>query len=557
MIRRFLITGFLPLGTALLFLCGPAPLSLDGGGTDFPNTKTVMGALVSSDGKPSSHSRVLFLSSEYNVVTDSASSLFLDDTTDGNGTYSFSLSDTGEYTITAVQLEEGTRTIISGIHVLKDTVKVDTAMMQKQGTIEIEFSENIDTENGYFYIPGTTISVMLNGESPHAILDSVPAGAIPSVNYGEVENSGVKVTRYDVTVSPGETAEIRYPFWNYAKKIYFNTTSTGADVSADMRGFPALLRLSTENFSFDQATVNGADIRFAKDDGTPLFHEIERWDPVAGFAEVWVRVDTLFGDNDDQNIMMYWGASTPTASGSNGAMVFDTANGFQGVWHCSESEGSVAFDATVNGYNGMPRGKTLPGSARGMIGNAFVFNGSNFVDMVGTASSTLNFPQHGTYSVSAWVNIDSLNGEYQMIASKGDKQYNLQFREETKNWQFTEYQDTTGWDETVSRAVARSWVYLVGVRSNEKQYLYVNGACADSTIYNLSYSASDTTYAERRGYRDTTRDFMIGKKVDYNAWFFKGSIDEVRVSGNALRPEWIKLCYMNQRSGDMLVVFEK
>jgi hypothetical protein len=197
----------------------------------------------------------------------------------------------------------------------------------------------------------------------------------------------------------------------------------------------------------------------------------------------------------------------------------------------------------------------VPGSVQGIIGNANVFNGADFIEMRGTASSTLNFPQHGTYSVSAWVNIDSLAGEYQMIASKGDKQYNLQFKEATKNWQFTEYQDTIGWDETSSGASARSWVYLVGVRANLKQYLYVNGVCADSGIYNLPYSPSDTTYAERHGYRNTTCNFMIGKKVDYSAWFFKGMIDEVRVSSTAQSRDWIKLCYMNQRNDDRLVVF--
>jgi hypothetical protein len=50
---------------------------------------------------------------------------------------------------------------------------------------------------------------------------------------------------------------------------------------------------------------------------------------------------------------------------------------------------------------------------------------------------------------------------------------------------------------------------------------------------------------------------MIGKKVNYPLWFFIGCIDEVRVTSTAQSPDWIKLCYMNQKSDDLLVLFQK
>jgi hypothetical protein len=556
MTRRFLIVTSLALSSVLFSRCGLSPLS-PGGGTDFPNTGTVIGSLFSSDGKPSSHSQVLLVPCNYNTIADRSSSPLLEDTTDENGTYRFFPADTGEYTITAVQLEERTRAMIRGVHVQKDTVRVASAFMLKPGAIEVRLQGGVNTLNGYIYVPGTAMAAMVNENGGFATLDSVPAGIMPSVNYGETGDTGVRVIRYDVPVSPGGTTEVLYPSWNHAKRIFFNTTPAGAAVSGNVLGFPVLVRLSSENFAFSQARANGEDVRFAKADGTPLFYELEEWDSAQAKAAIWVRVDTIFGNNDTQNIMMYWGTSAPPVSESNGVSVFDTANGFQGVWHFSGPAGSAAIDATANGYHGAPRGNALPGSVAGIIGKANAFNGADFYEMPGTSASSLNFPEHGTYSVSAWVKMDSLAGEYQMIASKGDKQYNLQFKGATKNWQFTEYQDMTGWDETASGAVARSWVYLVGVRSGEKQYLFVNGVCADSTIYNLPSVASDTTYAERQGYRNTSCNFMIGKKVDYNAWFFKGSIDEVRVSSRALSPDWIKLSYMNQKSEDMLVVFGK
>jgi hypothetical protein len=38
--------------------------------------------------------------------------------------------------------------------------------------------------------------------------------------------------------------------------------------------------------------------------------------------------------------------------------------------------------------------------------------------------------------------------------------------------------------------------------------------------------------------------------------YFKGKIDEVRVSSAALSPDWIKLCYINQKENDALVSFK-
>ena len=104
-----------------------------------------------------------------------------------------------------------------------------------------------------------------------------------------------------------------------------------------------------------------------------------------------------------------------------------------------------------------------------------------------------------------------------------------------------------------------AWGGVVSRRGQvgRKQSLFVNGVYADSTIDNLPFVASAMTYAERHGYRNTRCNFMIGKKVDYNTWFFRGSIDEVRVSSKALSADWIKLCYMNQKSDDRLVVFGK
>ena len=66
-------------------------------------------------------------------------------------------------------------------------------------------------------------------------------------------------------------------------------------------------------------------------------------------------------------------------------------------------------------------------SVTGAIGAARMFDGAtNYIIMSNTASSKLNFPQNGVYSVSAWVYTEVLDLNYHSIISKSNQQYGLQ-----------------------------------------------------------------------------------------------------------------------------------
>ena len=168
--------------------------------------------------------------------------------------------------------------------------------------------------------------------------------------------------------------------------------------------------------------------------------------------------------------------------------------------------------------------------------------------MPGTASGRLNFPEHGTYTLSAWVYTDTLDTMYQRIICKNNFQYKLQI-DYFKTWSFAEYENAVGYELTNYPATAKAWIYLAGVRSGNAQYLYVNGACVNSTITTQPYNVA----------RDTTSDVTIGRSAKTppgDPCFFKGKIDEVRIENMAIGADWIKLCYMNQNSQDRLFVFK-
>jgi Concanavalin A-like lectin/glucanases superfamily/Domain of unknown function (DUF2341) len=544
---------FLAVIIALIFHCSTPQLA---GSISETTNGAITGTVVYPTGGIAKGAQVKLIPADFDPYKDSLTPRI--DTTDSNGRYVFTDVASGSYNVRFLNDNGRLRAFSSGVRVEQDTVTVPVDTLQQPGRIEVTLPDGVDFAEGYVYVPGTDIFVFTGSESGFVPLDSVPVGTMPSICYATKSGSIPTVVRYDVRVFPGQSDTIMNPAWKYARTFYLNTTASGAGVPGPVYGFPVLIRLTGSNFDFSQAQPDGGDLRFTKADNTFVPFEIERWDFAGAHAEIWVKIDTVFGNDSGRCLTMYWGAATDVPAPSEA--VFDTniaRGGFQGVWHLSEPTNSMAFDATGNGYNGAPMGNPAPVSTTGIIGNAAMFNGtSGYFEMPNTANSKLNFPQHGTYTVSAWVKVASLSGAYQMIASKGDKQYNLEIKGGTNEWEFVEYQDTTGWDETTSKAFAQSWVYLAGVRSNQKEYLYVNGTCADSVIYNLPFSASDSTYGEIHGLRSTADNFMLGKMDDYPKFFFSGIIDEVRVSNTAQSADWIRLCYMNQKETDMLVRFK-
>ena len=168
---------------------------------------------------------------------------------------------------------------------------------------------------------------------------------------------------------------------------------------------------------------------------------------VAQAAEVWIKVDTIRGNDNSQYIALYWG-NPGAADSSNGAAVFDTAAGFAGVWHLGQPTGTTVLDATANGINGTA---TATATVSGAIGAAQSFNGtSSLIQTSASASDKVNFPDTGTYSVSAWVKANALDSLFHGIVYKSNFQYGLQIRPKNE-WEFFTYIDKTRWEIHVRR----------------------------------------------------------------------------------------------------------
>ncbi|HEX2958862.1 MAG TPA: DUF2341 domain-containing protein, partial [Chitinispirillaceae bacterium] len=379
--------------------------------------------------------------------------------------------------------------------------------------------------------------------------------------YLSDSKNGLKVIGQDIKVKSNESTLISTIIQKRSLGIFFNTTETGAAVDKNVTGFPVLIRLNSANFDFANAQVDGSDIVFKSGNGQILLHEIERWDISEKKAEIWVKVDTIFGNNSTQGIEMAWGDTEQVVAREENR-IFDTTTGFQGVWHLGD-EGSTTFnDATVNNYDGSSNSNECPSVKDGLIGKGCFFNGtSQFITMPNTSDSKLNFPENGYYTISAWVLIDSLDGKSHCIVSKGFEQYFLRATYISTNllntaplWEFVEFTDIEKWKTSNTQISVKQWTHLVGVHQGTQQLLYCNGVLVDSTFDKWQNAMT----------RNTSNDLLIGRfaetvvvPIPEGYCYFKGGIDEIRICNVAQPPEWIKLCYMNQGVNDQLVRFSK
>ncbi len=471
------------------------------------------------------------------------------------GIYSIEVNDgSGHAVLLRCTIDDGYTTIFPPHDTLRPT-----------GTISGSIASSNDHQKHLFLqIYGLERIGVCDTMTGEFIIDDVPPGTYSIRAVSASENSEpVKID--SITVKSIETTHIgtidyhHLSQWEYFRKLFLNTSAEGAGVTGDVVNFPVLIRLRSDNFDFNQAKADGSDLRFAKVDGMPLAYEVERWNTVDMQADIWVKVDTVFGNNSSQYFIMYWGNSD-AISESDGSAVFDTADAFQGVWHLCGKGPDIIMDATVNHYDGTPLGMSENEAVAGVIGEARAFDGvTSYITMANTADSRLNFPQDAYYSISSWVYAENIDSIYRAIAGKGHEQYYLQFKclkNDKATWEFVDYQDKEGWefseDSVPPSPGAKEWILLTGVRSGNSQSLYING--------DMIVEGAALMPAEHE--RNTSDDFAIGshgRSVDipfYQGWsFFNGLIDEVRVSSSARSNYWIRLCYMNQKSEDNLVEF--
>jgi hypothetical protein len=514
------------------------------GGSSQQGNGIVVGSVVAAGGAPAKESRIRIRPMEYlrkpGAINEENG--IYDAVTDASGSFFVSGVNPGSYLIEANDGVLSAALIRLTVVAFKDTASAGTMDLKPYARIS-----GVTTISGgqlYVQVKGLERLVKVEHGGAFSIAD-LPAGTFELV-FTDSAAPRAPLSDLSIATRPGSAETVAVPAgWRHACRLRFNTAASGADVTGTATDFPVLVRLNVNNFDFTAARSDGADLRFTgKDSAVVIPFEIERWDSVKKQAEIWVKVDTLYGSDSVQGVMMHWG-NPDAGARSGGAEVFDTAAGFQGVWHMSQPGNTMAYDATANRYNGTPSGMNASSLTEGMVGGAQRFDGaSGYITLSGTASSRISFPYGSTYTLSAWVYTEVVDSQAHYIISKGNKNYNLNLSS-YNFWELYDIQNGVGCESNFTPPHLRQWKYLTGVRNGTDQRLYVDGICMDSTIM----ITTGVTV------RDSTITVQIGKRAESAYGFWNGMIDEVIISNTSRNADWIRLCYMNQKEDDRLVQF--
>lgn len=339
-----------------------------------------------------------------------------------------------------------------------------------------------------------------------------------------------------------------YSQWPKTDSLYLNTTPDGANVTGTVLHFPLLVRLDGTHFNFAQAKGKGQDIRFSKADGTHLRYQVDRWDSAHAMAEIWVLMDTVYGNKADQLLRMHWG-NNAAADSSRGDAVFKASDGFVAAWHLGLAGGagdaprpnSVAggFDATPTYFDGGETTAGMIGLADSLDGNGQ--QGDYFDVGVGYQDFTSGF----TYSV--WVYPTAADNYSRLLdLGNGPRDEIVVQRNGTSNGiSFLNYNGTTaGKTVTVDNAFpVNQWQYFTFTVSGSTAKIYRNGALVGSDDLGNTISNAVRPY-----------NYLGHSDWSGNA-FFQGILDEPVLASAARSADWIKLSYASQSRQPTLISY--
>lgn len=365
-----------------------------------------------------------------------------------------------------------------------------------------------------------------------------------------------------------------YSQWSYSQDVVFNTRASGAAVSATVKDFPVLIRLTSANAGdvFAQGSGNGRDLRFANREGKHLPYQIERWNAEDRKAEIWVLADSVKGSDSAAALRMYWGRAD-AADSSNPARVFTAANGFVSVWHLGNAASAGGRPNAVQG--GPPATPThFPGgygAKPGIIGLADTLRGGTWLagDYLALGDSAAGYPGFSdftagfTFSVWAYPTSVTPYSKFFELGGPFKTSTNIFFirRNNTPHVSFgywngaTEisiYGGNNGYvlanpGDTIA---LDTWQQLTAVKDAVGIKLYKDGLLFASKTSDLVLANPMPVVARKSNYLGRAVDALA---VPANSNCYQGKFDEVVLSKVARSPDWIRLGHQNQRADQKLV----
>jgi hypothetical protein len=363
---------------------------------------TVAGVVVDSKNELVVNAEVRLIGGNYNPVLDPTETGYRLGHTDEKGKYFFEKVEKGSYNVEAIR--DGGGAFVKGIQLENGNGSgtVPNAMLTKPGAITIVFGTKDVQAGSAYFIPGTTRLVRVDSTARRiglVTMQYVATGLYTSLHHILPGSTvGINILPMDfLQVIPDDTLVLSpYAPWKQVRRITINTSATGANLSTNLTDFPLLLRLNASNFDFRKVRKDGADIRFMKGNGVTLDYSVQTWDSLSSSAEVWVKLDTVFGANASQSFMLFSG-NEDSLSRSQGSSVFTKAAGFNGIWHL---DGLADLqDESIGNHKARNHGAV---AVNGVMGKAAHFAGTAWMDMPVEAFRNIG----RKISISFWQNAD-------------------------------------------------------------------------------------------------------------------------------------------------------
>ena len=303
--------------------------------------------------------------------------------------------------------------------------------------------------------------------------------------------------------------------WGYKKKITLDAAKLKQDGLAIPAASFALIRLHTGNFTFfTDIADKGKDIRIlAADEETPLKFYIEKLDTINEMAFIWVKLPADLAAATDPSLWIYYG--NPQAVDAQ-----DAGGSFDPNVVLAYEFGQPGIkDLTAYGNN--PGEVTSTIGEGGLIGEAALFNGSQFIHTPATPSLQMS-PGLG-WTIEAWVKTDQSQSDSVIFERSGvGGHVALSIISDLVVVEVEE-----GSKQVIKASVPLtlgSWHHIAVVANADSMVLYVDG----SSVGSLGIVT-----------RDLTSNISIGADELGNRGF-KGTLDQLVIYKVALDANSIK-----------------
>lgn len=480
------------------------------------------GRILTTDGSPATDARVTCrpdsllpwetTKDAWHVVTDSTGAFLCADLPPGKTAIEASLPGSGLTSWRAIVLRAD-RT---------DTAPPDT--IAPSGRIRVALPPG---SRGTLVFSGLGISTPIQGDE-ELLIPGIPARWTGSVRLVRTAAEPAVVAE-GIHVAPGATDSAGFTRTSARIRV-----ALAGGLAAPLKDLPLLVRLDSSWDGFAASLDDGADIRLALADGTPLPVQIASWSRTDRSGEIWTMIDSLPVPGDSIELLIGWGVPVPPTTSS---APFGAARGWIAAWPLGDT-GSTIHDL-LGGFPGSP---VSLASGPGVIGSASVFDGRlSGIAIPNSASGDLDFATVDSFTITCWAKLADF-GTSRHVIGQGEFDYYIKFQ---KDWSVDDLwmaknsrTSPNGGRYALEGADTARWTHLAMVARDSSLELYVDGLRADSN------SLWDPDAAAKQAGL-----FRIGYTVDTageDGQHFHGSIDEAWAISKARPPAWIRFVARNQ-----------